>query len=293
VKSVGAAGGAAAFGANLTRVSAKERNEATKADVEAVLEADKTKQLFDEINNPNVQVGSAETLKADFGERELEITTLPTKFGEAVYGESDDGLTEAYFFFGGSLGDAEASGLSKGLRKQLPEQYRDIPEGSSPMLVVGEKDTALFRKPTEAESQRLSEVTGLDQNNMRAITSSNAQSFRVYEVVESQNVSATAQDTDGDIYDVDLTKGDIAYDEATASDFDTAQVSQRVGTQADCFTVCQACLQGTATCAACTLACASVVTGVGIIACGVCIATSCSGGGYACGKCADECANLV
>lgn len=306
VQSLGAVGGASAFGTfGMSRVSASEPETADAADVKRALSAEKTRNVLEEIGDPAVQRGRARTVGVTTEWRDIEAVLLPTPVGDVVYAEADDGVTEAFVDFGTSRGN-QTEGVPKGLRKQLPEKYAALPAETDVVHLSAENGTTTFREATSAERARLAEATGVDEGTMRAaFADAKRDAFHVISHTDDNTDMFRVSTGDADVSATsDAAGAGVAYREVTSDEFDAANVEHVATTRDDgdvstdatfeeCLGICGTCVTGTYKCGSCIVTCAGGVTGIGIIACAVCLSVLCGASGGMCGYCYNECNHFV
>ncbi|UVE51991.1 twin-arginine translocation signal domain-containing protein (plasmid) [Haloferax larsenii] len=265
VKTVGTSG--VAVGALGSQVATAKQ--ASDSDLKRALRSPGVRSILNELNDPEPGEAKYQVKQLGDSKSELELVTIPVKFGEIIYAEVND-QESTQFHFG--------SNLNRTLQNELPEKYQDLPSGSNPVLLEKEGDVVFRRSATNQEREIVGEIADIDDEAMVA-TGSDIDDFLITKSNESaQSFDLTFEEEFDSTSDELGTDVDINQKSAT--------LTPRVRMQdKSCGLALGECLASGAGCVACSSTCAGAPTGVGAVACAACLQGVCVGiGGVKCAE---------
>lgn len=268
-----ATGGIALSGFGSISVTASDA--ATDQQVEAALSSTRVQTIFDELGELAVDADDAEHVVLSGEEQQYNVTRMGTAVGTLAYITDDSGTEEAML----RIGDED--GVGQQSLDALPEQYRDLPADAGATYLAGEGGDALFRSPTTAEREAIADAVGTDPEELYAFAFDQQPGFQVL-----------LGDDDVEAYTVTPARGnadDAVYREISAASLRSGDVSAANWGLVKCGSICLTCVTAVRTCVKCAVPCAGSVTGIGAIACAVCLVAACGGGAAACGLCYANC----
>ena len=131
---MGVAVGGASIGIPGVAVGRQNTDKVTGKDVKRVLSKEQIQSLLDELGNPPLKRGKAEVSTESFGPNQVSVIVIPTQVGSLTYFQSDNGIEQAFFFFGSPKKNGK---IPPGFLKRLPEEYRDLPAAGKGVLALG------------------------------------------------------------------------------------------------------------------------------------------------------------
>ena len=111
----------------------------TGREVKEIINKEKSRILLNELGNPPLQRGRAKRTSTSVGSSKLDAVAVPSQLGQFVYSESDNGIAQAFFFFGplpDDDGGNKKDEIPPGFIKKLPKEYRD-PARREGVVIVG------------------------------------------------------------------------------------------------------------------------------------------------------------
>lgn len=281
----------------------------SNAEVDRAKNFEPVQSILEEINRPPLRASNAQQFEVE-GDNEdtLIMISFGTEYGELTYGrmesDNDDHTASAIFKFanareedlisdrsGGNQGrgrghgnDGKIRGLINRIRRSttpssadLPEKYRSLPEDTDAMLLGRDDDVVFRRRATDEEQTMVADGTGLDVSDSSIVTGSDINGFYVMNSREVENNDQKPQ--------VRVTVNDgreLAPTRSLRTQVSPADLSvdeDEVSAQwhDSCVPVCAGCVGSITRCYQCSPACAGSVSGVGAVACGVCLYLTCHG----------------
>lgn len=300
LKGIGTSAAAGAGGVSFTTTVAA-KNETTRSFRKKALRADKTRAIADELGKPHFRQADAVVLEHvddDSGNVVIRQALFFVPAGTLVYSETGSGAADALFKFGtgreildkfgngndgsDTLGmdwtvDAANRNGSKGPKTRLDRRYRNLPEGTSPMLLATETAAIFRRNATERERSIVADAVAFDvDEDVDVITGSDVNGFTVTRYEDG---------TDGverSLTTVSVNTGN--FDSVTTADASLGTADLRaepetdVGTAShdipECAGICTGCAGSVTACALCAPACANPV---GPLTCPICLFPVCHG----------------
>jgi hypothetical protein len=285
VNALGAATGGAALG-GLASVSVSASGGATDEQVERALSSDRVRTIFEEVGRLPVERDGAEHVEITDRGRRYEATRLPTPVGQLTYVEDGEGTTEAML----RIGETDGVGsLSREARRHLPEGFHSLPADAGAVYLAGEGGDALFRSPTSDELAALGDALDVDPDEAYAYTYDQEPGFKVLVPGSGDEIDAYTVVPDGGTVAAD----EVAYQEVSPDRLADGEVTEEDWGLTKCASICLTCVTAAATCIRCAIPCAGSVSGIGAIACAICLVASCSAGAGGCYLCYDNCKHHV
>lgn len=223
-----------------------------------MIDAAEVRSLLDELDL-DPQRDEAEGFRVSVNETEIDVTTVPTRHGELVYMHADDGTTDATLFFDAS--------------SKYPRTHYDAPPGVTGSLVGRRDGTVYVREASRAERRKLAKTVGADPSKIVAYTGSHLNGYEVV-VPNEQTETLRKYAVQGHAH------------KATEAELSVVE-SGEVGTQGVCDAAglfCYLCVTGAPICGACASLCLS---GVGSLACVICLVHTCGITASDCYTCID------
>lgn len=294
---MGATGGVVGFG-YLGTDTVTATTDVSRSHVDAVSDTEPVQAIIDEFGSLDIGHETARMQVIEDEESEYEVVHVKTRFGTLEYYERDGESEMAQL----RLTDPDSDRSFDQIRERLPEQYQHLPETSHAVFLAGEEGKGLFRSPTRRERNRLERVVDGGVDDALVFASDISDGFQVIQHDDSSEHPVVKQVLPGNKRNDSAVKNDIgpAHAEVEPDRFAHATVVtkspdeiQAQGSRSDCITWCGTCVTGAAVCVRCAIPCAGSVTGIGAVACAVCLVASCSAGGYACNQCYDDCQSFA
>lgn len=266
--------------------------------IDALKNTKPVQEIVNEFGSLDIGYETARMQVIEDEESKYEVVHLETNLGKLEYYERDGESEMAQL----RLTDPESDRSFDQVRGRLPEQYRYLPETSHTVFLAGEGGKGLFRSPTENERTRLEQVVDGGVDDALVFISDTSDGFQVIrhddsteETVVKRVLPETKRADPTVRNDLDPAYAAVEPDGFANADVVTKSPDeiQVQGSRSDCITWCGTCVTGSAVCVRCAIACAGSVTGIGAVACAVCLVASCSAGGYACTQCYDDCQSFV
>jgi len=278
MNAIGAAAGGSIVG-GLGSVSVTATDGVSEDRVEQALGSERVQTVFDAVGEVPVDAESAESYEVSDRQRTYHVTQLQTPVGTLSYGTDDEGKAEATLTIG-SPDEVGAAALS-----HLDDAYTTLPTGGEAAYIAGEGGDALHRSPTDAERDALAAAVGASPDEIFAFAYEDHPGFGVLVQDGDDELTGYSVHPAG----VPETAGAVAYDEASPDAIRRGDVREYDWGLKKCGSVCLTCVAAVRTCLKCAVPCAGSPTGIGAIACAVCLVASCGGGAAACYLCVDNC----
>lgn len=297
---LGTASGGLAMGSLGSDLTVAAKQDANRAALDRAMNQEKVEEIIREFGGLSANPRQAKRVELADEEYEYDVVQTPTTVGELTYIERDDGVDEAALLL--SPGEEPKPGAHAQLRSNLPRKYRDVPLQTTVSYVVGEGGSGLFRALTDTERRGVGKAVGADPESTFAWAFDKVPGFQVLvdgdDAMEGYQVVPAGTKPEGPRPTNELP--DQMQATASSREIVGGQVNtfeDAVGTQGwdlvKCLGVCKTCLASAYTCFRCAGFCAAGVTGIGIIACAVCLVMSCGAAAGSCYLCYDNCKHHV
>jgi hypothetical protein len=264
-----AAGAVGLFGTN--SVTAARRTEPSDKQFSRATSDDRVQSLLSALDDPKIDKSGSEVLVQTIDESKtsdrirVRVTTLDTEAGTIQYGK--------VFKHSDRVGPADREShepttvaaqllLHEANRRGLPDKYREY-VGGDPAILVGKPDgVVLSREATRSERKRIEAAIPADVGEMLAFTESDMDGFVAkVTTTDGRNETYRLQQGHGGTFTLD--EGPSIADH-----------------QCDEENWCWKCIQSTAVCSGCYMACGGVSP-----ACVICLVAACGATGFACTEC--------
>jgi hypothetical protein len=248
-----------AGGLSLTGIASVVSASATDDHIEQVLNSEKVQSIREAVGEFDVIEVDKKLVKTE--EFKLVGTWVKTNLGTLAYGETEDGTTIARL---------EYASLSENpdLRHRLPVRYRDVPWGADLALLGRESSVYMIRTVTDQERLQLKQAVPKGDGDF--ITAGYSSDINGYTVVTEETE-----------YRIGVNGHGIS----------SQNVNEVVKAQG-CVGACGACASWAVSKGLCYWSCLSAVSGIGAVACLLCIANTNIGLIYAFDPC-EECYNCI
>lgn len=279
---------------------------ATTSRVNAISNTKKVQTLVETFDGLSIDETEAQRLDISDDKYRYDVTRAPTTVGELTYIERNDGVEEATLLM--ADGESENSAYWRS-RHDLPEQYRRLPTDVNVSYIAGEGGEALFRAVTREERNAVAKAVEAEPDSVFAWTFDKAPGIQV--IVEGDE---RAGDSYGAGYQIipaggikKSTSGPTSTPQSVTETYTPAQITggefNEFGQDdvvtfgewdlTECLGVCKTCLTAAYGCYKCAGFCAAGVSGIGIVACAVCLVGLCGATAGSCYLCADNCSHHV